>query len=62
MRADDRLNDFQVPLKVGYLWCLGNGLREKIDPCERDVNEKRSEGGREFVDVGRHGPEFLNPG
>ncbi len=40
MRAEDRLHDFQMPLKVGYLWCLGNGLRDKIDRQKRDVNEK----------------------
>ena len=61
MRAEDRLNDFQVPLKVGYLWCLGNGLRDKIDRCERDVNENNYARGRVFVDVGRHGPGFLKP-
>ena len=40
MRADDRLNDFQMPLKVGYLWRLGNGLRNKIVRLWRDVNQK----------------------
>lgn len=62
MRAEDRLNDFQVPLKVGYLWCLGNGLREKIDPHQRDVNGKKDDRCGLIVDVGRHGPEFLIPG
>ena len=34
------MNDSQVPLKVGYLWCLGNGLQDKIDWQSRDVKHK----------------------
>lgn len=59
MRAEHRLNDFQMPLKVGYLWRLGNGLLNKIDSRIWNVNGKKHETGGEFTGVCRHGPGFL---